>query len=198
MVKFTTAVGLILCSGCLYAQNADNPEEFARNAQLWARIKKDLLADTGDIKFDNNRADNPITLDSLKHGIGGLTMQAVIVEAKPLCAPTKILVYIPMPGQQGAQPAEITLKLDFPLHVTERQESVPARPSLPGFDSVTVLGVGQVVPGSTVKWRNLVAESLIKEPFMLTVPVRMIGLETNVKPCSSGAPPKAPAMGKLP
>ena len=195
MLRNAAKIGLVLYSCYLQAQNTDYRAEPPGSAKWWAGIKSELLADTGDIEFDSKRADSPMTLKSLKGGIAGFTMQGIVVEAKPVCAPKEILVYIPTPGQQGVQPAEITLKLDTYLNVTERSTAVPSRPFLRGIDSVRILGPGRVDPGSTVTWRGLRAESLTKDPFMLTVPLRMIELQTSAKPCSVVSPAK-PARNK--
>jgi len=96
-------------------------------------------------------------------------LKGTVVEATK-CRAKEILVSIPLPGAQGAQKPEITLKLDNPL-------------------------TGKVEAGAQFQWEG-VPTAFTKDPFMLTMDVEKAKVDgLKVTPCAAPAR-KGPASKK--
>jgi hypothetical protein len=71
---------------------------------LWTRIKAQLSGPDGESYFISGLKDSALP-----------RLRGVLVEAKPVCRPTELMVAVRMPGNTEIPPAEIALKLDKPL-----------------------------------------------------------------------------------
>jgi len=92
-------------------------------------------------------------------------LKGTLVEGKPACRSKELLVAVPLPDQQGAPQAEITLKLDAPL-------------------------TGKAEPGE-IQWEGVPA-AFTQSPFMLTMETekaKIQGLKTS--PCAAAPVKKA-------
>jgi len=91
-------------------------------------------------------------------------LKGMVLEGKPACRSKELLVAIPLPDQQGAPTAEITLKLDAAL-------------------------TGKPEPGE-IQWEG-VPSAFTQSPFLLTMDTekaKIEGLKTT--PCAAPAPPR--------
>jgi hypothetical protein len=114
---------------------------------LWMKIKGALADTNGATYFDTQLKDSAVP-----------PLKGTLVEAKPACRSTELLVAIPLPGQQGNPVAEITLKLDAPL--TGRPET-----------------------GGTIQWAG-VPKAFTQDPFMLTMETEQANVEhLKTSPC---------------
>src|SRR5262249_43080195 len=94
-------------------------------------------------------------------------LKGTLVEGKPACRSKELLVAIPMPDQQGAPTAEITLKLDAAL-------------------------TGKPEPGE-IQWEG-VPSAFTQTPFMLTMDTEKAKIEgMKMSACAGAAPSRAPA-----
>jgi len=124
---------------------------------LWKRIKTALAGESGGEYFEaqlKNAAVPPL--------------KGTLVEARPACRPTELLVAIPMPDAPQPKSAEILLKLDKPL------------PGKPQADA-------------TIQWEG-VPTAFAKEPFLLTMETeagKIEGLKTAA--CTPPVGKKRPA-----
>jgi hypothetical protein len=115
---------------------------------LWMKIKGALAADNGDEYFSGQLKDSQVP-----------KLRGTVVEAK--CRAKEILVAVPLPDAQGAQKAEITLKLDAPV-------------------------TGKPDVGSEFHWDKGVPTAFTKDPFMLTMDVEKANLEgLKTTPCAA-------------
>ncbi len=71
---------------------------------LWSRLKAQLSGSGGEQYFVSGLKDSAVP-----------RLRGILVEAKPGCRPTLLLVAVKMPDQAAIPPAEIALKLDKPL-----------------------------------------------------------------------------------
>jgi hypothetical protein len=76
-----------------------NPQLF-----LWMKIKAALSDASGNSYFA-----------SQLHGVSVPRLRGILVDAKPACRPTQLLVALPLPGASTPPEPEIALKLDAPL-----------------------------------------------------------------------------------
>jgi hypothetical protein len=121
---------------------------------LWLKIKGALADANGEQYFDGQLKDSAVP-----------KLKGTVVEGK--CRAKELLVAIPLPDAQGAQKAEITLKLDAPL-------------------------TGKPEVGSEFQWDGGVPKAFTKDPFMLTMEVEKAKLEgLKTSPCAA-----APAGAK--
>jgi hypothetical protein len=118
---------------------------------LWMKIKGTLADPNNPTYFDTELKDAALP-----------PLKGTLVEAKPACKSTELLVAIPLPGQQGNPVAEITLKLDAPL--TSRPET-----------------------GGTIQWSG-VPKAFTKDPFMLVMETEKAKVENlKIIPCDPAA-----------
>lgn len=118
----------------------EKQQEFqAKNPQLamWMGIKAKLSAPEGQQYFDGQLKDADVK------GESGRALKGVVVEGKPACHSKEILMAIPLPDQEGAPVAEVTLKLDAPL-------------------------TGAVEAGESLQWDG-VPTAFTADPLMLTM-----------------------------
>ena len=139
--------------------------EFAKSSPqlaMWMGIKGALAdAATGQAYFD----------DKLK-GAGVPKLKGTVLEGKPACRSKELLIAIPLPDQQGAPTAEITLKLDAAL--TGKPEA------------------------GEIQWEGVPSAFTQTPSFMLTMDTEKAKIEgLKVTPCAApaparrgGAPPK--------
>lgn len=139
----------------------EKEKEFEQsNPQLsmWMKIKAALSDTDGATYFES----------SLK-GAGVPKLKGVLIEAKPACKPSTLLIAVPLPDAQGAPVAEIALKLDTPL---------TGKPALNG----------------EVQWEG-VPSAFTAAPFLLTMDTEKASVEgVKVTPCV--AAPAHPAAKK--
>jgi TolA-binding protein len=115
---------------------------------LWLKIKGALADANGEQYFSGQLKDSAVP-----------KMKGTIVDAK--CRAKEILVAIPLPDAQGAQKAEITLKLDAPV-------------------------TGKPEAGSQFQWDKGIPSAFTKDPFMLTMDVEKANLEgLKTSPCTT-------------
>jgi hypothetical protein len=118
---------------------------------LWMKIKGALADTNGATYFDTQLKDSAVP-----------PLKGTLVEAKPACRSTELLVAVPLPGQQGTPVAEITLKLDAPL-------------------------TGKPETGGTIQWTG-VPKAFTKDPFMLTMQTGEANVENLMTtPCGPSA-----------
>jgi hypothetical protein len=126
---------------------ANNPE-----IALWMRIKAALMAADGAAYFEMNVKDAAIT-----------QLRGVLMDAKPACRPTELLVAVPLPDAPRPLQAEIALKLAKPL---------AGKPELNG----------------EVRWEG-VARAFTKDPFLLSMETESAKIQgLNAAPCPKTAP----------
>lgn len=158
-----------------------SPSSYAQTAgeaiQMWLSVKKELSSPNGEDYFAK----------SVK-GTMFPPMRGVVLSGKPTCEPKEVLVSIPVPGQPGQPPAEITLKLDRPLKVTERERDAERSSPVARYILVRILGPGKLEPGSEIQWEG-VPEGFTKSPFMLTMDVGMLQLKVKPVPCVAAPAP---------
>jgi hypothetical protein len=106
---------------------AQNPE-----LALWIRLREALVASDGERYFEANVKDAALP-----------QLRGVLVEAKPACRATELLVAVVLPDTQIPSRAEIVLKLAKPLS-------------------------GQPELNSEIRWEG-VARTFTKNPFLLTM-----------------------------
>ena len=124
---------------------------------MWMGIKGQL-ADTNGMQYFESTLKNA-QVPKLK---------GTVVEGK--CRAKDILVAVPLPDQQGAPTAEITLKLDAPL-------------------------TGKPEPGE-IQWEG-VPTSFTQSPFMLTMETEKAKIEgLKVSACAGAAPARKGTVGK--
>jgi hypothetical protein len=140
-------------------------EEFrTKNPQLatWMGVKGQLADTNGQQYFETQLKDSDMSGPN-----GTKLLKGTLVEAKPACRPTQLLVAIPMPNATGTPVPEITLKLDTAL-------------------------TGKPETGGEIQF-NGVPSAFTKEPFMLTMDTekaKIDGLGT-LSPCTPTAGKKA-------
>lgn len=125
---------------------------------LWMKIKGALADANGEEYFSGQLKDSAVP-----------QLRGTVAEATK-CRAKEILVSVPLPDAQGAQKAEITLKLDTPL-------------------------TGKAEAGSEFLWEG-VPTAFTKDPFMLTMDVEKAKIDgLKVTPCGVPAR-KGPASKK--
>jgi hypothetical protein len=132
----------------------DNPQ-----LALWMKIKGALSDSNGELYFANELKDSAVP-----------QLKGRLVEAKPECRPTELMVAVPLPGQEQSAPVEIRLKLD---------KALAGKPNL----------------NSEFQWEGI-PSAFTREPFLLTMYVetaKLQGLTTT--PC---APPAKNSARKKP
>jgi hypothetical protein len=137
--------------------DAEKDAELAKNnpkLALWLGIKTALSAPDGEQYFADKLKDSAVP-----------QLRGVVVEGKPACRSKEITVYVPVPDQQGAQPAEITVNLDVAL-------------------------AGKPAAGSDIQWEG-VPSAFTKSPFMLTMDAEKAKVEVKTSPCAAPASKKA-------
>jgi hypothetical protein len=169
----TTARGLLGAMLFAYAPPSAYAQAAGEAVQMWISVKKALSAADGEDYFAKN-----------VKGAAFPPMRGVVLSGKPSCEPKEVLVSIPVPGQPGQPPAEITLKLDRPLKVTERERDAGRSTLFPRWILVKILGPGKLEPGSEIQWEG-VPENFTKSPFMLTMDVEMLQLGVKPAPCAA-------------
>lgn len=125
---------------------------------LWMKIKGALADANGEEYFNGQLKDSAVP-----------QLRGTVAEATK-CRAKEILVSVPLPDAQGAQKAEITLKLDNPLS-------------------------GKVEAGAEFQWEGI-PTAFTKDPFMLTMDVEKAKVDgLKVTPCAAPAR-KGPASKK--
>ncbi|HTS25014.1 MAG TPA: hypothetical protein VMH81_04020 [Bryobacteraceae bacterium] len=139
-------------------------QEFAQsNPQLamWMGIKAQLA----------DPANGTTYFESTLKNAAVPKLKGTVVEGKPACRSKEILVAVPLPDQQGAPTAEITLKLDAPL--TGKPET------------------------GEIQWEGVPSEFTQTPAFMLTMDTekaKIEGLKTT--PCAAAPARRGPATKK--
>jgi hypothetical protein len=121
----------------------DNPQ-----LALWMQIKGALSDSNGEQYFDKELKDSAVP-----------QLKGTLMEAKPECRPTELMVAVPLPDQQQSTPIEIRLKLD---------KALAGKPDLK----------------AEIQWEG-VPSAFTREPFLLTMDVetgKLQGLATT--PCA--------------
>jgi hypothetical protein len=116
---------------------------------LWMKIKAALSDASGESYFT-----------SQLQGASVPRLRAVLVEAKPACRPTQLLVAVPTPGASSPPEPEIALKLEAPL-------------------------AGKPVAGEEFQWEG-VPSAFSAHPFLLTIKTersKIAGLK--ITPCAT-------------
>jgi hypothetical protein len=124
----------------------DNPR-----LSLWMKIKGALSDSNGEQYFAGELKDSAVP-----------QLKGTLMEAKPECRPTELLVAVPLPDQQQSAPVEIRLKLDKPL-------------------------AGKPALKTEFQWEG-VPSAFTREPFLLTMDAetgKLQGLPTT--PCTPPA-----------
>jgi len=130
-----------------------NPE-----LSLWMKIKAALS--------DN---DGPQYFESQLKGADVPKLKGRLIDAKPACKSTALLIAVPLPDAQGPPVAEISLKLDAPL-------------------------TGKPALDTEVEWKGL-PSAFTQTPFLLTMDTEKTAIDgLKVTPCT--APPARPAAKK--
>jgi len=121
---------------------AQNPE-----LALWIRLREALVGSDGEQYFEANVKDAALP-----------QLRGVLVEAKPACRATELLVAVVLPDTQTPPRPEIVLKLAKPLS---------GKPEL----------------NSEIRWEG-VARTFTKNPFLLTMETESAKIQgLNVAPC---------------
>jgi hypothetical protein len=146
------------------AISAKKQAEFEQtNPQLaiWLKVKGALADTNGEAYFASSLKDTAVP-----------KLKGTLVEGKPACRSKELLVAIPLPDQQGAPRAEITLKLDVPLS-------------------------GKPEPGAQIQWEG-VPSAFTKDPaFMLTMDTEKAKIEgLKATPCAGATQKKAGGAAK--
>jgi len=132
-------------------------EEFrTKNPQLatWMGVKGQLADTNGQQYFDTQLKDSDMSGPN-----GTKLLKGTLVEAKPACRPTQLLVAIPLPNATGTPVPEITLKLDAAL-------------------------TGKPETGGEIQF-NGVPSAFTKEPFMLTLDSEKAKIDgLTLSPCT--------------
>ncbi len=140
---------------------AEKEKEFEdSNPQLalWMKIKAALS--------DN---DGPQYFESSLKGAGVPKLKGTLVDAKPACKPTTLLIGVPLPDAQGPPSGEIALKLDAAL-------------------------TGKPALNTEVQWEG-VPSAFTQSPFLLTMDTEKAKIDgLKVTPC--GMPARPPARKK--
>lgn len=129
-----------------------------RNPQvsLWMKIKAALSDASGESYFTSEL-----------EGTSVPRLRGVLVEAKPACRPTQLLVAVPTPGASSPPEPEIALKLDAPL-------------------------AGKPVAGEEFQWEG-VPSAFSAHPFLLTVETERSKIEgLKISPCATTERKRAP------
>ena len=123
---------------------------------FWLKIKTPLTAADGEAYFASSVKETDLP-----------KLKGTLVEGVPACRSKSLLVSFPEPGQQGAAPNVITLKLDAPLS-------------------------GKPDTGGEIEFKG-VPTAFTKEPFMLTLETEKANIQgLKTTPCVAAAP-KGPA-----
>jgi hypothetical protein len=126
---------------------------------MWLRIKGALADANGDQYFASTLKDSAVP-----------QLKGVLVEARPACRPTELLVAVPLPEGKGALQPEIRLKLDKAL-------------------------AGKPAPETEFRWQGIPAE-FTQSPFLLTMDTESAKVEgLNLAPCAAGPARRGP-VGK--
>lgn len=132
-------------------------EEFrTKNPQLatWMGVKGQLSDTNGQQYFESQLKDSDMSGPN-----GTKLLKGTLVEAKPACRPTQLLVAIPLPNATGTPVPEITLKLDAAL-------------------------TGKPETGGEIQF-NGVPSAFTKEPFMLTLDSEKAKIDgLTLSPCT--------------
>jgi hypothetical protein len=142
--------------------DAEKQAEMLKNNPQWAMwdgIKQALTAPDGEQYFADKLKDSGVP-----------KLRGVVVEGKPACRSKEILVAVPVPGQQGNAPAEVTLKLDAALG-------------------------GKPEPGTEIQWEGI-PTAFAKSPFMLTFDQEKAKAEVKTSPCAGPPSQKKSAPAK--
>jgi hypothetical protein len=132
---------------------------------MWMKIKGALADTNGETYFDG----------SLK-GAAVPKLKGILVDAKPACRPTELMVAVPLPDAKTPYTAEITLKL---VDDEGKAQPLAGKPEL----------------NSEFQWEGVPA-GFAKEPFMLTMDSekgKLEGIKTT--PCTA-APARRAAPAK--
>jgi hypothetical protein len=129
---------------------AQNPE-----LALWIRLKEALSASDGEQYFEANVKDAALP-----------QLRGVLVEAKPACRPTELLVAVVLPDTQTPPQPKLVLKLAKPLS---------GKPEL----------------NSEIRWEGI-AKAFSKNPFLLTMETEAAKIQgLNASPCGAGNPARS-------
>jgi hypothetical protein len=149
--------------------DAEKEAEFEKsNPQLsmWMKIKGALTDTNGEQYFDS----------SLKNAAVP-KLKGILVDAKPACKPTELLVAVPLPDAKAPYTAEISLKL---LDADNKPQPLTGKPEV----------------NSEFQWEG-VPSAFAKEPFLLTMDTDKTKLEgLKVTPCTAAAPVRRPVPKK--
>ena len=132
-----------------------------KNPQLamWMNIKGQLADTNGQSYFDDQLKEHDMSGEN-----GAKLLKGTLLEAKPACRSTQLLVAFPTPGSGATSVAEVTLKLKTPL-------------------------TGKPETGGEIQF-NGVPMAFAKEPFMLTMDSSKEQIEgLDIKPCAAAARP---------
>ncbi len=128
-------------------------EESNPQLSLWMKIKAALSDTDGATYFES----------SLK-GAAVPKLKGTLIDAKPACKSTTLLVAVPLPDAQGPPTAEIALKLDAPL-------------------------TGKPALNTEIQWEG-VPSAFTQSPFLLTMDTEKAKIdELKVTPCGAPARP---------
>jgi hypothetical protein len=136
-----------------------------KNPQLamWMNIKGQLADTNGQSYFDDQLKEHDMSGEN-----GAKLLKGTLVDAKPACRSTQLLVAFPTPGSGATSVAEVTLKLKTPL-------------------------TGKPETGGDIQF-NGVPSAFAKEPFMLTMDSSKEQIDgLDIKPCAAAAPAKKAA-----
>jgi len=134
-------------------------EESNPQLAMWMKIKA-ALSDTDGVSY----------FESTLKGAGVPKLKGVLVDAKPACKSSTLLIAVPLPDAQGAPVVEISLKLDPPL-------------------------TGKPALNAEVQWEG-VPSAFAPSPFLLTMDTEKASVEgLKVTPCVA-APARTAAKKK--
>jgi hypothetical protein len=139
-------------------QEADFAQQHPELA-LWANIKAQLTAVDGQNYFDTQLKDAAVP-----------QLRGTLIDAKPACKSTTLLIAVPLPDAQAVPVAEIALKLDAALS---------GKPAL----------------NTEVTWKG-VPSAFTSAPFLLTMDTEKASIDgLKITPCVA-PPPHPPAAKK--
>ncbi len=153
--------GFAIKSTAMIAQ--EKQVEFEKNnpeLALWMKIRAALTGANGEQYFISDLKDSAVP-----------KLLGVLVEARPVCRPTELLVAVSAPDSTHASQPEVALKLEKPLS---------GKPDLDG----------------SFRWEG-VPVAFTAKPFLLTMTTeadKIDGLKTS--PCAPAAAKKGPPKGK--
>ncbi len=119
---------------------------------LWAGIKAQLTAADGQSYFDTQLKDAALP-----------QLRGTLIEAKPACKSTTLVIAVPLPDVPAPPVAEIALKLDAPL-------------------------AGKPALDTEVQWKG-VPSAFTQSPFLLTMDTEKASIDgLKITPCAAPAP----------